>query len=111
MTESLEAMSDKLKALTSASQFTESVGTRFRASWGTDDSVQLELVSATPFAKGSRVGGTREPFSLVFRAQDPRQHLAQGIYLLEHEKHDAIHVFLVPIGPDEKGVRMEAVFN
>ena len=111
MTHSLEATSERLKALTNAAQFAESVGTRFRASWGTDESCGLELISATAFAKGVRKGGAREPFSLVFRTDGAQAYLAQGTYLLEHDRHGAMHVFLVPIGPDEKGMRIEAVFN
>jgi hypothetical protein len=35
----------------------------------------------------------------------------QGIYKLENEKLGALEIFLVPIGPDEKGMRYEAIFN
>ena len=58
-----------------------------------------------------RKGAAREPFSLIFRAAGVHFHLAQGIYLLEHGGHGELHVFLVPIGPDEAGMRFEAVFN
>ena len=111
MTATLEAMSEKLKALTSAAQFAESVGTRFRVSWGTEESAGLELISATAFSTGLHKGAAREPFSLVFRADSPQFCLPQGTYLLEHEAHGALPVFLVPIGPDEMGMRFEAIFN
>lgn len=111
MTATLESMSEKLNALTSAAQFAESVGTRFKASWGTEESTTLVLISATPFGKGVRKGATREPFSLVFRADSTDFYLPQGIYQLGHERHDLLHVFLVPIGPDETGMRFEAIFN
>jgi hypothetical protein len=52
----------------------------------------------------------RVPFSIVFRG--PRDILlSQGIYSLEHETAGNFEIFLVPIGPDEKGMRFEAVFN
>jgi hypothetical protein len=111
MTDTLEVMSEKLKALTSAHQFAASVGTRFRASWGTEESIELELISAKPVGHGPRKGASREPFSLIFRAETPQTYLAQGIYQLEHKQHDMLHIFLVPIGPDEIGMRFEAVFN
>lgn len=111
MTDTVEAISDKLKTLTSAAQFAERVGTRFRASWGTEDSVELELISATAFGHGARRGAAREPFSLIFRADNPQTYLAQGIYQLEDEQRDVLHIFLVPIGPDEIGMRLEAIFN
>jgi hypothetical protein len=111
MTATLEAMSEKLSALTSAAQFAPSVGTKFRASWGTEESAELELIEATPFAKGARKGAVREPFSLTFRSAGKESCLAQGTYRLDHEAHGELHVFLVPIGPDDTGMRLEAVFN
>ncbi|MEO6786646.1 MAG: hypothetical protein ABI318_10980 [Chthoniobacteraceae bacterium] len=111
MAATLEEMSEKLKALTSASQFAESVGTRFRASWGTEESADLELISADALAKIGRTGAQRDPFSLIFRTDSPQFHLPQGTYELAHERHGTLHIFLVPIGPDEKGMRLEAVFN
>ena len=111
MTDTLEVMSERLKTLTSADQFAASVGTRFRASWGTEESIELELSSAMPVGHGPREGASREPFSLVFRTDSPQTYLAQGIYRLEHEQHEMLHIFLVPIGPDEIGMRFEAVFN
>ena len=111
MTASLEAMSEKLKTLVSASQFAPSVGTKFRASWGTEESVELELIAATPFSKGARKGAAREPYSLIFRSAGRELCLAQGTYQLDHAHHGELHVFLVPIGPDEAGMRLEAVFS
>lgn len=111
MTDTLDAISDKLKTLTSAAQFSDSVGKHFRASWGTEESVELELLSATAVGHGPRKGDAREPFSLIFRADNSETYLAQGIYKLEDESRDALHLFLVPIGPDDVGMRFEAVFN
>ena len=52
----------------------------------------------------------REAFSIVFRG--PRDiSIPQGIYTLEHETAGTVEIFLVPIGPDEKGMCFEAVFN
>ena len=111
MTATLDQNSEKLKTLTSAAQFADSVGTKFRASWGTDESTDLELISATSYGKNARKGSPREPFSLIFRAESPQFYLPQGIYQLDHGRHGELHVFLVPIGPDEKGMCFEAVFN
>lgn len=111
MTASPEAMSEKLKTLTSAAQFAESVGTKFRASWGTEESTDLELIAAKASSVGARKGAPREPFSLTFRAESPRFYLPQGIYQLDHGHHGELHMFLVPLGPDEKGMCFEAIFN
>lgn len=107
----LEAMSEKLKTLVSASQFAASVGTKFRVSWGTEDSAELELIEATSFAKGARKGVERVPFTLTFRAATTQFYLPQGTYRLDHASHGELHIFLVPIGPDDVGMRFEAVFN
>ena len=58
-----------------------------------------------------RHAGPREqPFSVHFRGHR-QSYLPQAIYRLEHERMGTMDIFLVPIGPDEKGMRYEAVFN
>ena len=52
----------------------------------------------------------RQSFSLVFRG--PRDiELSQGTYPVTHDQLGKLQIFLVPIGPDEKGMCLEAVFN
>jgi hypothetical protein len=52
----------------------------------------------------------RQSFSIVFRG--PRDlELTQGMYPVSHEELGEFSLFLVPIGPDEKGMCFEAVFN
>lgn len=53
---------------------------------------------------------SREPFSLVFHA--PREsRLEQAIYRVEKPGLEAFDCFLVPIGPDQHGMRYEAVYT
>jgi len=52
-----------------------------------------------------------QPFSVVFRHRDARQHSPQGIYRMDLPGRGAIDLFIVPIGPDAQGMRYEAVFN
>ncbi len=111
MATTFEAISEKLKTLTSAAQFVGSVGTKFRVSWGTEESAEFELIEATPSSKAVRKGAPREPFSLLFRAASTQFYLPQGIYQFEHPNHDTLHIFLVPIGPDERGMCFQAVFS
>ena len=111
MIDSREALTENLRALTSADQFAPSVGTSFRTSWGTEDSTSLELISAEACGKGKSRGSAREPFSLVFRAANAQYYLPQGVYLLEHEKHDKLPIFLVPIGPLQGGSGYQAIFT
>jgi hypothetical protein len=52
----------------------------------------------------------RQSFSIIFRG--PRDFpFEQGTYQVSNETLGEVHIFLVPIGPDEKGLCMEAVFN
>jgi hypothetical protein len=72
-------------------------------------SVGFELIEVTPLGAAAS-GGYRAPFSLVFRAP-PDPLLQQGIHRLEHDNFGVIDLFLVPIGPDEAGIRYQAVFT
>jgi hypothetical protein len=53
----------------------------------------------------------RTPFSIIFRTDQKNQYFEQGTYPIIHPEKGEIPVFLVPIGPDEFGMRYEAVFN
>ncbi|MDH3403863.1 MAG: hypothetical protein OES32_02795 [Acidobacteriota bacterium] len=68
-----------------------------------------ELIEVS--ALGETVGPEgRRAFSLVFRGPlDP--FIEQRICRIEHEELGVIDLFLVPVGPDEKGMRYEAVFT
>jgi hypothetical protein len=69
--------------------------------------LEAELISAEAY--GGRAGGSRQPFSIVFRG--PSQPvLAQMTYRIEHAVLGSFDLFIVPIGPDEAGMRYEAVF-
>jgi hypothetical protein len=94
--------------------FAPHVGTEFHLQLGTAGTLPLTLVEAQAVGSvpGPRPDGTprRQPFSLVFRG--PRQPvLPQRIYRLEHAAMGPLELFIVPIGPDEAGLRYEAVFT
>jgi hypothetical protein len=67
------------------------------------------LVQARPVVGGAPQG--REPFSLVVRSGSPDRHWPQGIYTLVHPEHGELDLFMVPIGPDEAGMRYEVTFS
>ena len=73
-------------------------------------SMEFELIECSKIPTSQVVPeGMREPFSLVFRGpMDPL--LAQRIYPLDHAEMGQRDIFLVPIGPDQEGMRYEAVF-
>lgn len=52
----------------------------------------------------------RQPFSMVFQAED-REHCPQCMYRARHQRMEEFTVFLVPIGPGQRGMCYEAIFN
>jgi len=87
--------------------FAPHLGTRFQVQ---QDGlpIALELFEATPYAEQPASG--RVPFSVMFRG--PNQPvLPQRIYTLAHATLGEFALFLVPIGPDDQGMRYEAVFT
>lgn len=53
---------------------------------------------------------SRVPFSLVFHAA-PGSVIPQQIYRIEHPAMEPFDTFLVPIGPDEHGMRYESIYT
>jgi hypothetical protein len=98
-------MSDNL----TCEAFSPHVGETFRLSVESGDGLDLELVEAE-FCKTQDSTSDRKPFALVFRGP-PEPCLQQQIFSLDHDKMGTLDIFLVPIGPDEKGMRYEAVFS
>ncbi len=77
------------------------------------DPVAAELIEATDLRRKNPDGSVDESyqaFSLVFGIPSTVR-LVQKIYRVEHERMGSMDIFLVPIAPDRKGNRMEAVFN
>jgi hypothetical protein len=81
------------------------VGDNFAVQGG----MELQLVeceaTSSPAADGSRT-----QFHLVFIGP-ANPVLPQQIYSLEHPSMGVLGIFIVPIGPDERGMRYEAVFT
>ena len=91
--------------------FDARVGDVFGLQLGGDAMLSLELVSSDPLAAGIVGGASRAPYSLIFRSAGERRHAPQHIYTVRHAELGAIEMFLVPIGPDERGMLYEAVFT
>jgi hypothetical protein len=82
---------------------------RFRVAQD-DGQLDLELIETTDLGPAAAVAARSRAFSLVFRG--PRERvLPQETHRLKHDAFGEIEIFLVPIGPDESGMRYEAVFN
>jgi len=66
--------------------------------------LEVEELSTRPGPSG------RIPFSLLF-AGDAGAEPVQATFELEHDRIGPLRVFLVPVGRDERGLLLEAVFN
>jgi hypothetical protein len=53
----------------------------------------------------------RVPFALLFHALGAEQTGPQGVYTLRHPQIGELELFLVPHGPDERGMRYGAVVS
>lgn len=53
----------------------------------------------------------REPFSVVVRSGPVDRHWPQGTYTLDHPELGPLELFMVPIGPDEVGMRYAISFS
>jgi hypothetical protein len=100
-------MLDKLNC----SVFEEQLDTTFHIDSGEGDTVDMVLIEATSLKAGKApTAPRRDPFSIVLRAPKGTA-LAQKIYEITHDRIGEFALFLVPIGPDDKGMLYEAVFN
>jgi len=86
--------------------FAGQVNTKFQASPGADQTVELELTGATDLGSTAR----HEQFSLSFRGPLDA-YLPQRMYRLEHGVLGSLDLFLVPVGRATSGFSYEAVFN
>jgi hypothetical protein len=75
-----------------------------------DVRIPLKLTDVSPWGPGASKGRPRVPFSLVFHTV-PEAVVPQAIYRLESDAMEPMELFLVPLGPDERGMRYEAVFT
>ena len=93
-------------ALPARSAFAAAVGSTLRLSAGAGWTRQAELtgLNDAPPQPGW------ERFALTFRVAGPGVP-PQGTYRLEHHALGVFDLFLVPVGHDARGARMEAVFN
>jgi len=69
------------------------------------------LIDVSPLENKGAEDFGRTPFSLVFHIENKEQLLQQGIYRISHNAMGAFEIFLVPLGPDDSGIRYEAIFT
>ena len=95
--------------------FAGRVGETFEATPPDGEPFELVLSSCdeTPYGSREQWEGAiqRMPFSLIFHAHDPTRYWSQGTFSLRHAELDDFSLFLVPLGPDERGMRYQAVIS
>lgn len=90
--------------------FAPLIGQVFRVSYP-EYNQRLVLIEAQP-AKSPPPTGLRHGFSLRFESDVSQYYLPQGIHPLDHATLGRLQLFLVPLGPDPRGVFLyEAVFG
>lgn len=86
--------------------FSEHLHSDFQVRFPDSPPVTLQLIEVSEKTFSPRI----EHFSVLFRGPLAPQ-FAQGIRAMEHEKLGKFDLFLVPVGPDGKGMCYQAVFN
>lgn len=89
--------------------FTPLEGTTFRLRKPDGGEQVLTLESITPISMPPTEKRPRG-FSLIFRPPAGERVLEQRMYEMEHAAAGTLAIFLVPIQPDQKGARYEAIF-
>lgn len=89
--------------------FAQQLRTTFRLIAPGNKAVALELFEVTQ-PMDPKLTPRMEQFSLLFRGPKA-PYYPQGIYTLEHDTLGTGQLFIVPIGPDDQGMRYEVVFS
>ena len=92
-----------MSAVLTSRDFAPHLHTRFRVAELAE--YELELAEVADFSSSQL-----EQFSLIFTGV-ASPWLNQGLYNLAHPQMSECELFLVPLGPDEKGMRYEAAFS
>lgn len=90
--------------------FQPRVGELFHLVVEGDQRLPTKLTEVVSWGEGAAAGRDRQPFSLIFHTA-PQAIYEQKIYRVENESMEPFEMFLSPIGPDERGMRYEAVFT
>ena len=107
-------MSNSLETLT-VDVFQPRVGETFRIHARANNEIEAELIEARALGGGpsrapSETPRRRTPFSLSFRTSLTAP-LPQSVYEVAHDHLGSYEIFLVPVGPDGKGMVYEAIFT
>lgn len=104
---------DSRMARLTADDFAPFVGDQFELKGEDTQRVSARLVEATPIKSAGRRPKhlpRSQPFSLVFRTNSGNE-LVQETHAVRHRELGTLAMFLVPVGANQGGQRVEAVFN
>lgn len=74
------------------------------------DGREIAIVLTEAKSLGFNRPGGRESFSLIFHAPAGSA-ISQGIHEFRHPSIGVHELFLVPLGPDAAGLRLQTIFN
>lgn len=96
-----------LSTLTVA-DFEPHLNTVFQLHYGNGETLEVTLVEAR--TRGIGTPDHRQGFSLLLQSTI-NDYLQQGIYHITHEVVEPMDLFIVPVGPNQTGMRYEIIFN
>lgn len=100
-----------LDKLTDA-DFSAHLKEKFHIRYQPETTLEVELIEVTSIGSVDEpTPAARRQFSVVFRSSQRNSYLPQHVYMVEHNQMGKLELFLVPIGPDEVGMRYEAIFT
>jgi hypothetical protein len=95
--------------------FADRVGETFEVAGADGERVEFVLssVDETPYTLPAEweEDVKRTPFTLLFHHADATRYAPQQVVKLRHAELGEFELFLVPLGPDERGMRYEAVVS
>jgi hypothetical protein len=95
--------------------FADRVGEPFELITEAGETAEVVLSSCepTPFTVPADWSDTveRTPFELLFHELGAERFAPQQIFTLRHAELGELELFMVPLGPDERGMRYEAVIS
>jgi hypothetical protein len=65
----------------------------------------MEISELKQYSKTERI-----PFSVIFRTGQKNEYYPQATFILIDPESGEMPLFMVPIGPDQNGMRYEAIF-
>ena len=95
--------------------FAGRIGDTFEVAAGGAEPFEVVLSECEEAQHGSRAEMQeqfgRVPFSLVFHAAARDRYWPQQTFTLRHADLGEFELFMVPLGPDERGMRYQAVIS